>query len=372
MTPPEKDEIEISIFGPGYGESILIHLGKNDWVIVDSCIDPLSKDPAPLTYLKKIGILPASCIRQIIATHWHDDHIRGLHQIVNECQSAEFVFSKALKTKEFLTLAVAYGKRAMMETSGVQEFYKILKTLEDRKGSNHKPVQSYKFAIADRCLLKIEKEGSSCSVHSLSPSDESIRKSLIDIFSLIPTAGESKRHISIKNPNYCAVALWIQINELCVLLGSDLEENGGTSSWSAILSSTGRPQGKASIFKIPHHGSSTANHPSVWSELLETQPYALLTPFVKGSIRLPQKKDSQRINSYTDNAYITAKLEQKKSNISRPRAVERSIKEVVGSLKFAHSSTGQVRLRGKPLNGSYDWKVDLFGDAMTLKELYAV
>jgi hypothetical protein len=38
---------------------------------------------------------------------------------------------------------------------------------------------------------------------------------------------------------------------------------------------------------------------------------------------------------------------------------------------FVHSSTGQVRLRGKPLNGPYDWKVDLFGDAMPLKELYA-
>jgi hypothetical protein len=146
----------------------------------------------------------------------------------------------------------------------------------DRKGSNHKPVQSYKFAIADRCLLKIEKEGSSCSVHSLSPSDEFVRKFLIDISNLIPISGESKRHISIINSNHCVVAMWIQINKFCILLGSDLEENGGKSGWSAIFSSTGRPQRKASIFKIPHHGSNTANHPSIWRELLEPQPYALL------------------------------------------------------------------------------------------------
>jgi len=38
-TPPQPDELEISLFGPGYGESTLVHLGSGNWMIVDSCLD---------------------------------------------------------------------------------------------------------------------------------------------------------------------------------------------------------------------------------------------------------------------------------------------------------------------------------------------
>lgn len=34
-TAPEVGEIEVSVFGPGYGESILLHAGDNDWFLID-------------------------------------------------------------------------------------------------------------------------------------------------------------------------------------------------------------------------------------------------------------------------------------------------------------------------------------------------
>jgi hypothetical protein len=71
-TPPSPDELEISIFGPGYGECIVAHLGDNSWFVVDSCIDVYTKRPAALTYFEKIGVNPSVSVKQIIATHWHD------------------------------------------------------------------------------------------------------------------------------------------------------------------------------------------------------------------------------------------------------------------------------------------------------------
>jgi glyoxylase-like metal-dependent hydrolase (beta-lactamase superfamily II) len=124
---PSLDEIEVSVFGPGYGESIVIHLGGNKWIIVDSCIDPISKEPIPLSYLHQIGVKPIEAVKQVIATHWHDDHIRGLSKIIRECKSAEFVCSAALRSNEFLTITSAYAKRSMMKSSGVQEFYEIIR-----------------------------------------------------------------------------------------------------------------------------------------------------------------------------------------------------------------------------------------------------
>jgi hypothetical protein len=36
-TAPRIGECELSLFGSGVGECIVIHLGNGDWVIVDSC-----------------------------------------------------------------------------------------------------------------------------------------------------------------------------------------------------------------------------------------------------------------------------------------------------------------------------------------------
>lgn len=371
LTCPDNNEVEVSVFGPGYGEGILVHLGHNNWIVVDSCIDPISKAPAPLLYLKRIGVDPSVSVKQVIVTHWHDDHIRGISKIVGECSSSEFVCSGALKTDEFLTLVNAYGSRSMMVSSGVKEFYEIIKILVERK--QNLCIVPQKFAIADRCVFSIQDEPKkeySVAVHALSPSDEAISKAFSEIAALLPLEKETKRHIIVKSPNYCAVVLWIQMKDVYVLLGSDLEENKSQlAGWSIILHSTTRPQGKASFFKIPHHGSFTADHPDVWSMMLQKDPAAVLTPFIRGKTVIPTDQDIKRIVSRTDNAYITAKPTSKKSNTKRPKAVDRTIKEIVGSLESIHPSVGHVRFRKKINSPDCPWKVDLFGDAMPLQKL---
>jgi len=57
--PPAADEIEVTLFGPGYGEAIAVHLGEGVWLLVDSCVDPDSKAPASGTYLEGFGVDPS-------------------------------------------------------------------------------------------------------------------------------------------------------------------------------------------------------------------------------------------------------------------------------------------------------------------------
>lgn len=56
--PPRHDETEISLFGPGVGECIVAHVGANQWIVIDSCLDPATREPAALGYLKLIGVAP--------------------------------------------------------------------------------------------------------------------------------------------------------------------------------------------------------------------------------------------------------------------------------------------------------------------------
>lgn len=135
-----------------------------------------------------------------------------------------------------------------------------------------------------------------------------------------------------------------------------------------IVNSKLRPQGKASVFKVPHHGSKTADQPQVWEEMLDTELIAVLTPFVQGSAPLPTRHDVDRICARTDKSYTTAIFKHKK--IKRRGAAEKIIQRTVREIKQVYDSIGQVRLRATPANKALSWEIKLFGDARPLTQLY--
>lgn len=100
-TPPDPAEIEVAMFGPGYGESILVHIGNGEWLVIDSFLDP-DRRPSALVYLERLGHNPAKAIKLIVATHWHDNHIRGMGRLVESGSSARFCCAGALRSSEFL------------------------------------------------------------------------------------------------------------------------------------------------------------------------------------------------------------------------------------------------------------------------------
>ncbi len=75
--PPDSDEYEVSVFGKGYGESIVVSCGHEDYIIIDSFINPITGRPIALDYLGCMG-MTYTRIKQVIITHWHDDQIRGI------------------------------------------------------------------------------------------------------------------------------------------------------------------------------------------------------------------------------------------------------------------------------------------------------
>ncbi|MEQ1794793.1 MAG: MBL fold metallo-hydrolase [Nitrospira sp.] len=372
-TLPADNEIEVSLFGPGYGESILVHLGNKEWMVVDSCLTK-SKAPAATEYLRSLGVDPAEAVRMVVATHWHDDHIRGLSSILEQCKNAKFVCSDALRSDEFIELAFSHKERSMMTSSGVREFGEVMRILEERVDKKSR-FPSPSWASADRKIWASGTTGSATiqsEVHSLSPSDASITLSKHAIASLIPRPLDKKKRVTSRPPNHVAVALWVKVGTSGILLGSDLENTPDPSTgWVAILDSVTRPQGKASVFKIAHHGSITAHEPRVWEELLQVQPHAALTPFIHGSTALPTKTDVARIIKSSAQSYSTATTKTKEPK-TRHSIVSKTIRETVRSIKEVPSSTGVVRFRKLATDtADASWKIDLFGTAVPLKSVCA-
>lgn len=352
-TQPEGDEFEIALIGPGYGESVVIHIGKGVWIIVDSCLDADRKTPSALKYLEGIGLDPAQVVELVVATHWHDDHIRGIAEIVRRCPSATFCCASVLLQREFLVRVGALETRSFSAAgSGLRELHDVFSTLSDAKKV---PIH----AIANRTVFK---QGN-CTVSSLSPGDGVFQKFLMLIADQVSHSGEPKRRAGRLSPNDVAVALWIDAVEFSVILGADLERSG----WSAILAGGVRPAGKASAFKIPHHGSKDADEPGVWSQMLEPDPVAILTPWHKGGHHLPEEADVNRILATTPHAYASSTPNTTQSSTPRHKnkMVARTLRESSVRTRPLSAQHGMVRLRRR-VAPQTPWTVDVFGDACHL------
>lgn len=355
-TAPAKGELEITLFGPGYGESIVLHVGDGGWILVDSCINQ-AREPRALRYLAGLGVDPARDVRLIVATHWHDDHIRGMADLVNACSNADFCCASVLCKQEFLAaVGTLEPHRVSGVSSGVRELYEVFTRL---KATKTKPT----FAIANRRIYAQD----TCEIWSLSPNDAAFLNFLSHIGSLLPGQGQTRRRIPSLTPNKVSVVLWIKIGDAVLLLGSDMEKPG----WVDILASTTRPANKASVFKIPHHGSANADEQEVWRDMLEVNPWAVLTPWRRGGRILPSQGDVQRILSCTPNAYSTVPRRRlTASPARRDNMVNKTLQEAGIKLRSVSVSPGAVRLRRSAANQA-PWRIELFGSACALKDFAA-
>jgi len=168
---PECDQIEVSIFGPGRGESCVVHLGAGEWIVVDSCVSRAQAENPVLGYLERIGVDVAKAVKLLVATHAHDDHIAGIAEIFRAARSAFFVMPVAMTPEEFAGVVVS----DRLASSGLRrrayaEYDAVASVLKSRPS----PIagqKAVKYAQQDRILLQTDKY----LVRSLSPSDEATR-----------------------------------------------------------------------------------------------------------------------------------------------------------------------------------------------------
>lgn len=326
MTPPGDKDVEVHLFGPGYGESVLVHLGFNQWLIVDSCVARGSGAPAPTAYLESIGVDPATAVKVIVASHWHDDHVRGLSEVVRTCKTAEFWCSGALLERDFLILMRDVAKGSMTRAgSGVDEFRGVIEELRARAAGQRIGGIGLHFAESDKLIWQRQTPAEHVAVvHSLSPSDAERLLSIQKIAGLVQELSEKRprRRIPAIRPNNTAISLHVRVGNAHLLLGADLEEIGTPPlqdcGWTAVVTSTRRPSAKSTLFKVAHHGSSTAHCELVWTDMLEPKPLAILTPFRNGSVRLPTEADVTRLRERAKDVFITARLASRRAKPANP------------------------------------------------------
>ena len=357
LDPPQADEIEISLFGPGVGECVVVHIGNNEWFVIDSCLESTTKRPVPLVYLDKLNILPHNAIKLIIISHWHSDHIQGASQIFKECTDSIICFSEVFLKEEFLSLVSAYSgldrpSLVDRETCGTKEIALIIRILkerlQERKKFPDKP-SPYILASADQRIYQSKDQNIPKELWALSPSTQTKMNSLIEISTLMPSASnnEDRRLIPKPDQNHNAIALQLKFGDVVnMLLGSDLEETDDPlTGWSVIVQSTNRPLDKSIIFKIPHHGSENGHSDDVWKNMLHNDCLAILTTKIGGRANTPKRTDIERIKKYTQNLCCT--LEPKGKRQKRDTIVEKTIKGIMKKRIPLNGEMGHIQIRFK-------------------------
>ncbi len=358
-SPPSDDEIEISVFGPGYGEAILIHLGHGEWIAIDSCVDPRDGRSVPISYLREIGIDIEEQLKLIIASHWDDDHIRGLSELLS-ISKAEFSMASAFADPHFIEFAIAHQSADPSPLAkSTTEIVTIIRLLKTR---NQKPI----WIGADRTLHSNHASGAAIQsrVSSLSPTDPVMEKFLKKIASQIPKDDTEKLRVGKLNPNEVAVALFLNLPNGAILLGADLQEIPG-KSWTYILTNSKLLEQKASVFKVPHHGAQNAHCQKVWTDLLFSNVVAIVAPWNRGE-KLPKESDIARILNFTGRAYATADPKAI-APIRRDPQVGRTLATMKIKLRLAQPKSGHIRLRREA--DETNWTVEMFGTARHLSTL---
>lgn len=347
---PAVDEIEVTLFGPGYGEALALHLGCEKWMLVDSCISPESQLPASAEYLDRLRVDPGQ-VRAIVATHWHDDHVKGISRLADKYSDADFVMSSIFSNQEAATYLAAYsGAASAGQSRGTKELFSVV----ERRSVAHAHHRSI--------VLQEQINGRNILVTALSPVQAAFTQSVAHLAQYVPQRDQAINHAPPElAPNIESIVLHVDIGDDAILLGADLEEHF-VCGWTAVVadrwSGSRRP---ATAYKVAHHGSHSGDCLPMWTKLLTPEPITCLTPFTLGNKRLPTDADRSRLKSRSTRSFIT-------SGASRRAQIEKyqlkRLEDICKNVRRADAGFGAVRLR-KKIGGDH-WTSELFGTAQAL------
>jgi hypothetical protein len=295
----------------------------------------------------------------VVVTHWDDDHIQGIGQVAAVCTNAVIACSAALRRKDVLAFVLEAKRGAGRTGSGLDELRAVLRVSRDS-------ARRLLWAKANLPLYP-QPPGNYPAVVALAPSENSVERSIESLVSA--AVGQRivgpRRYTAPEGPNGASVVTEIRAAGHQAILGADLENSANPEAgWNAVIEYA-KPDDASSLFKVAHHGSDGADHPDIWSRLLDDNVMAILTPWSKGARYLPTEEDLQRLRGSAGRLFLAARPGL--SRVSKDAKVERLIRRLHATELQELRGWGHVRARRAPGGGA--WSVELDGDAVEVLNL---
>jgi hypothetical protein len=300
----------------------------------------------------------------VVATHWHDDHIRGIARLFDQCKGAQFCCSAAMSRTEFWQYVMRMGTGSLAtDGAKVGEFTRVLSILE----SGGRPplraaTESTELRVWPANLLP---HGERCLLRSFSPSDLEHQLFLQWLAATKPAQTQPKRSAVDHDHNVTSVVLHLQFSSCAILLGADMEiHNDPRRGWAAVVTTALAREAKpAALNKVAHHGSINGYLQEAWASLLEAAPASVVTPYnrLPDSRKLPTHDDVQRMR--THGRLLQTSPHAGTRIMTRDPAVARGLRESNIELRDLKGELGLVRFRRRLGTSSTPWASELHGAA---------
>lgn len=337
---PATNEVELTLLGGGVGESCAVHLGHRRWMIVDSFREADRKGvrngkgvPAAKAYLDTLGVQRHEVVA-IVLTHLHADHYRGLGELVRWYNQAYLILPDAIEKRRFSWLL---GNRGRPLVKDVTDAFHV--------AANRKRGVTVKYktiAVADT----VPGFGEAGDVFALAPSDQACLDADQDIAKHVELAIDEKDDVVVKayleDQNLTSIALHVNAHlcllagptpgrepdgvtdpgtppagdtdlapaptatpaakpcgndctgdhqDIAIVLGGDVVNKEPAYGWQAVMDHIDTPKRiRASLLKVPHHGSEGALHFEAFELLLEPDAEVVVAPFTSSS-NIPQEPE---------------------------------------------------------------------------------
>ena len=337
-----SEEIEVSVFGKGFGECIIINCGQNEYVVIDSFINPVTKNPIAIDYLNSMNE-PITSIKKMVVTHWHSDHIRGVSAILEKAgENIKIVLNPIIKHEEFNRF-LQYGINEKQESTS--EFNNILSIIKQRGPSCVVIAGCDKRIFSDEISTPVE-------LFSLSPQDSEV----VEYINALNTE-QQDTSIEYLDNNLLSVVILMKYFDQGILLGGDMENSSNKNNgWNAIVNNYSHTSVHPSLFKVPHHGSSTGHNKDVWEKILADMPISVLSTYNK-STKLPKDTDVKRLVSLSKKVYVVG------NKIKRDRVLEQKLRKNKSniSIELIPQDIGLVRYRRNITSMNRECLIETFG-----------
>jgi len=407
ILPFGPNEAEVTLIGgtSGYGESVVVRYGESEWAIIDSCIDSLTQTCLPIAYLQEIGVDIATQVKYVICTHWHDDHIKGLHKVLEAC-SNEVIFCVAIASEPLSFLYEIQRSNLYEPDRGVRKELILAMDIVNEKGINVRrliqdlpvfktgscvctalsPSQKeldnfYKelaYATTEQGQVMTQKEMLKALPIATIEKAENITKDVfaslerdfdakqtvfseVDSYELVRLKEEAKQ--SKPNINDRSVALLFTICGHHAVLGADLEVTSDSASgWQSVNDCMSMVGVSAGIFKIPHHGSSTGYYELFLRNHINPSATGKVSTWLKGKKVLPEKDVLNRYREYLSGLFITSDPSYLTGKFTSPE-YKKVMEETTESIVDIKTQCGIVQSRLDLTCDSDDWLTRVYGSA---------
>ena len=356
--PPIADDelVVVVIGGPSQGESVLLHYGDGRWLIVDSCKS--DGQNLPLLFLEKAEA-DLSKVGFVVCSHWHDDHVKGLNEILKECENAYFMIP-CVTHKSILPRYFEYRIQRTekeKEKEAWREFKRCTEVVNGRTNVENPNLKELQFMKVESPIFDYETHGTTVSAKALSPSNE-----MMNLFGQMLADGEARNYQfddSDINQNMCSIAIGVKFAGQHIFLGADLECNReddedeetcvdkcndkfSLGMCNAVSNRYFREMSPYCYTKLNHHSSKNGYCPKYWLEHVTENRVAVSTVFTPQS--LPRKEMASRYLAKNSRYFVTSRKSQKKLQKNNVKKVLGDDKNIT-SIEHIYSAPGIVLTR---------------------------